>query len=207
LRWKQSGGRHQVADLEQKMSQVVCHAQDCVSLRFRPMCSPAYHWRSRLRHRLDTIDMKILAQLQADGSITNVELARRVGISAPPCLRRVKALEEAGLIKGYRALLDSRQLGFGVSCFAMVQLKSTTKVEIDAFETRIRSWDAVRESWTLSGDIDLMLKCVFPNLEAFQAFVSELTALPNLASVRTALALSKVKDEPTVPFERAVAAG
>lgn len=159
-----------------------------------------------MRHRLDTIDMKILAQLQADGSITNVELARRVGISAPPCLRRVKALEEAGLIKGYRALLDSRQLGFGVSCFAMVQLKSTTKVEIDAFEARIRAWDAVRESWTLSGDIDLMLKCVFPNLEAFQAFVSELTALPNLASVRTALALSKVKDEPTVPFERAVAA-
>ncbi len=154
-----------------------------------------------MRHQLDAIDIKILAELQADGSITNVELARRVGISAPPCLRRVKALEVAGLIRGYRALLDSRLLGFGVSCFAMVQLKSTTKAEIDAFEARIRAWDAVRESWTLSGDIDLMLKCVFPNLEAFQAFVSQLTAMPNLASVRTALALSKVKDEPTVPFE------
>jgi DNA-binding Lrp family transcriptional regulator len=154
-----------------------------------------------LRHHLDAIDLRILAELQADGSITNVELARRVGISAPPCLRRVKALEVAGLIRGYRALLDSRLLGFGVSCFAMVQLKSTTKAEIDAFEARIRAWDAVRESWTLSGDIDLMLKCVFPNLEAFQAFVSQLTAMPNLASVRTALALSKVKDEPTVPFE------
>ena len=154
-----------------------------------------------MRHHLDAIDLRILAELQADGSITNVELARRVGISAPPCLRRVKALEVAGLIRGYRALLDSRLLGFGVSCFAMVQLKSTTKAEIDAFEARIRAWDAVRESWTLSGDIDLMLKCVFPNLEAFQAFVSQLTAMPNLASVRTALALSKVKDEPTVPFE------
>ncbi len=153
-----------------------------------------------MRHQLDTIDMKILAELQADGSITNVELARRVGISAPPCLRRVKSLETAGLIKGYRALLDNRLLGFGVSCFAMVQLKSTTKAEIDAFEARIRGWSAVRESWTLSGDIDLILKCVFPNLEAFQEFVSELTALPNLASVRTALALSKLKDEPTVPF-------
>jgi DNA-binding Lrp family transcriptional regulator len=155
----------------------------------------------RLRHQLDAIDMNILAVLQADGGITNVELARRVGISAPPCLRRVKSLEEAGLIRGYRALLDARQLGFGVSCFAMVQLKSTTKAEIDAFLARIGAWEAVRESWTLSGDIDLMLKCVFPNLEAFQAFVSELTALPNLASVRTALALAKVKDEPAVPIK------
>jgi DNA-binding Lrp family transcriptional regulator len=157
-----------------------------------------------LRHQLDAIDRKILTELQADGSITNVELARRVGISAPPCLRRVKALEQAGFIRGYRALLDSRQLGYGVSCFAMVQLRSTTKVEIDAFEARVRAWDAVRECWTLSGDIDLMLKCVFPNLEAFQAFVSELTALPNLASVRTALALSKMKDEPTVPLGAAM---
>jgi DNA-binding Lrp family transcriptional regulator len=153
-----------------------------------------------LRHQLDTIDRKILSELQADGSLTNVELSRRVGISAPPCLRRVKALEEAGLIKGYRAILDSRQLGFGVSCFAMIQLKSTSRIEIDAFESRIKAWDAVRESWTLSGEIDLILKCVFPNLEAFQEFVSELTNLPNVASVRTALALAKVKDEPAVPM-------
>jgi DNA-binding Lrp family transcriptional regulator len=155
-----------------------------------------------LRHQLDAIDRQILAELQADGSITNVELARRVGISAPPCLRRVKALETAGFIRGYRALLDGRQLGFGVSCFAMVQLKSTQRADIEAFEAKIRSWSAVRESWTLSGDIDLMLKCVFPNLEAFQEFISELTALPNLASVRTALALAKVKDEPPVPMSR-----
>ncbi len=156
-----------------------------------------------MRHRIDDTDRRILAELQADGGITNVELARRVGISPPPCLRRVKALEKAGLIRGYRALIDGRQLGFAVSCFAMVQLKSTTRADIEAFEARIRAWSAVRESWTLSGDIDLMLKCVFPNLEAFQDFVAELTALPNLASVRTALALSKVKDEPPVPLERA----
>jgi DNA-binding Lrp family transcriptional regulator len=153
-----------------------------------------------MRHQLDAIDRKILIELQADGSITNVELSRRVGISAPPCLRRVKALEEAGLIRGYRAILDGRQLGFGVSCFAMVQLKSTARAEIEAFEAGIRGWSAVRESWTLSGDIDLILKCVFPNLEAFQDFVSGLTALPNVASVRTALALAKVKDEPPVPL-------
>jgi DNA-binding Lrp family transcriptional regulator len=153
-----------------------------------------------LRHQPDDLDRRIMAELQADGSLTNVELARRVGISAPPCLRRVKALEDAGYIRGYRALLDGRLLGFGVSCFAMVQLRSTQRADIEAFEAKIRSWSAVRESWTLSGDIDLMLKCVFPNLEAFQEFISELTALPNLASVRTALALAKAKDEPPVPI-------
>jgi DNA-binding Lrp family transcriptional regulator len=155
-----------------------------------------------LRHQIDDIDRRILAELQSDGGITNVELSRRIGISPPPCLRRVKALEEAGLIRGYRAIIDGRQLGFAVSCFAMVQLKSTTRADIEAFEARIKASSAVRESWTLSGDIDLMLKCVFPNLEAFQEFVSELTALPNLASVRTALALAKVKDEPPVPLDR-----
>ncbi len=154
-----------------------------------------------MRHQLDDIDRNILLEMQADGSLTNVELARRVGISPPPCLRRVNALEKAGFIKGYRTLLDARQLGFGVSCFAMVQLRSTTKVDIDAFQARIGAWSAVRESWTLSGDIDFILKCIFPNLEAFQAFVSELTALPNIASVRTALALAKVKDLPLVPME------
>jgi DNA-binding Lrp family transcriptional regulator len=154
-----------------------------------------------LRHQLDEIDRKILLELQTDGSITNVELSRRVGISPPPCLRRVNALEKAGFIKGYRAQLDARQLGFGVSCFAMVQLRSTTKLDIDGFQARIGAWSAVRESWTLSGDIDFILKCIFPNLEAFQAFVSELTALPNIASVRTALALAKVKDLPLVPLD------
>jgi DNA-binding Lrp family transcriptional regulator len=153
-----------------------------------------------LRHSLDDIDRRILAELQADGRMTNVELARRVGISAPPCLRRVRALEEAGYIRGYRARLDSKLMGFDVSCFAMVQLKSTSKAEIDAFDRRVRGWAPVRECWTLSGDVDFLLKCRFPNLEAFQAFVSELTSFPNIAQVRTALALGKLKDEPPVPI-------
>lgn len=153
-----------------------------------------------MRHSLDELDRQILAELQADGRMTNVELARRIGISAPPCLRRVRALEEAGYIRGYRARLDPKLMGFDVSCFAMVQLKSTTKAEIDAFDQRIRGWSPVRECWTLSGDVDFLLKCSFPNLEAFQSFVSELTSFPNIAQVRTALALGKLKDEPPVPI-------
>ena len=153
-----------------------------------------------MRGRLDSIDWAILKELQADGSITNVELARRVGLSAPPCLRRVRALEEAGVIKAYRALLDPQALGFEIVCFAMVQLAAQGQAELGAFEERVRDWPIVRECWTLSGDIDFILKCVAPNLPAFQGFVLDLTALPNVRNVRTALTLNLVKDEPLVPI-------
>jgi DNA-binding Lrp family transcriptional regulator len=151
--------------------------------------------------RLDTIDWKILDELQNDGRMTNVELARRVGISAPPCLRRVRALEEAGFIKGYRALLDEKQLGFEVSIFAMVHLSSQAEADLAAFEAFVRRQPAVRECWMLSGEIDFILKCVAPDLNAFQAFVAELTAAPNVRNVKTSLTLRNSKDAPMVPME------
>ncbi|HLM41056.1 MAG TPA: Lrp/AsnC family transcriptional regulator [Microvirga sp.] len=154
-----------------------------------------------MRGRLDSIDWAILKELQADGSITNVELARRVGLSAPPCLRRVRALESAGIIKAYRAVLDPKALGFEIVCFAMVQLDIQGRKELQEFEQRIKEWSMVRECWTLSGDIDFILKCVAPNLGAFQTFVSDLTELPNVRNVRTALTLELIKDEPLVPIE------
>lgn len=150
-----------------------------------------------MRSKLDDIDLAILRELQGDGRMTNVELASRVGISPPPCLRRVRALEEAGLITGYRAQLDEGKLGFEVVCFAFVHLASQAEADLEVFQARIRGWAAVRECWKLSGDIDFMLKCVAPDLKAFQDFVGELTGMPN---VRTALALDRVKDEPIVPF-------
>ena len=156
-----------------------------------------------MRGRLDSIDWAILKELQADGSITNVELARRVGLSAPPCLRRVRALESAGIIKAYRAVLDPKALGFEIVCFAMVQLDIQGRKELQEFEQRIKEWSMVRECWTLSGDIDFILKCVAPNLGAFQTFVSDLTELPNVRNVRTALTLELIKDEPLVPMEEA----
>lgn len=132
--------------------------------------------------------------------MTNVELARRVGISPPPCLRRVRALEEAGYVRGYRAILDERKLGFEVTCFAMVNLASQADGDLKAFTDRIKTWPAVRACWTLSGDIDFLLKCVAPDLKSFQAFVADLTALPNVRNVRTALTLDPVKDAPNVPL-------
>ena len=153
-----------------------------------------------MRGRLDSIDRAILTELQNDASLTNVELARRVGLSAPPCLRRVRALEEAGIIKAYRAVLDPQALGYEVVCFAMVQLAAQGQAELAAFGARVKDWPAVRECWTLSGDIDFILKGVAPSLSAFQGFVADLTALPNVRNVRTALTLDLVKDEPLVPM-------
>jgi DNA-binding Lrp family transcriptional regulator len=151
--------------------------------------------------RLDAIDWKILAELQGDGRMTNVELARRVGISAPPCLRRVRALEEAGFIKGYRALLDEKLLGFEVTVFAMVHLASQAEADLGAFEAFVRAEPLVRECWMLSGEIDFILKCVAPNLTTFQGFVARLTAEPHVRNVKTSLTLRNSKDAPMVPLE------
>ena len=153
-------------------------------------------------NRLDDIDRKILAELQADGRMTNVELARRVGISAPPCLRRVRVLEEAGYIRGYHADVDARTLGFEVSVFALVGLHSQAEADLRAFEALCESWPLVRECHMLNGEIDFILKCVAPDLSSFQSFLTEeLTSAPNVASVRTSLVIRRAKDEPGVPFD------
>ncbi|TMV09864.1 Lrp/AsnC family transcriptional regulator [Ruegeria sediminis] len=152
--------------------------------------------------RLDEIDRKILAELQADGRMTNVELAKRVGISAPPCLRRVRTLEEAGLIRGYHADVNARELGFEVQVFAMVGLDSQAEVELRAFEERCRNWPLVRECHMLNGEVDFILKCVAPDLSSFQQFLTgELLTTPNVASVKTSLVIRGAKDEPGVPFD------
>jgi DNA-binding Lrp family transcriptional regulator len=151
--------------------------------------------------RLDAIDRNILRELQERGRITNVELARRVGISAPPCLRRVRSLEEAGYIKGYRALLDEKLLGCEVTAFAMVHLSSQAESDLQAFEAFVSHEPLVRECWMLSGEIDFVLKCVAPSLSRFQAFVTHLTAAPNVLNVKTSLTLRNSKNSPSVPDE------
>lgn len=152
--------------------------------------------------RLDEIDRKILAELQADGRMTNVELAKRVGISAPPCLRRVRTLEDSGYIRGYHADVDPRELGFEVQVFAMVGLLSQAEADLNAFENRCRAWPLVRECHMLNGEVDFILKCVAPDLSTFQRFLTEeLTAADNVASVKTSLVIRCAKDDPGVPFE------
>ena len=152
--------------------------------------------------RLDPIDRKILSELQADGRMTNVELARRVGISAPPCLRRVRTLEESGLIRGYHADVNIRDLGFEVQVFVMVGLDSQAEAALSAFEQRCRDWPLVRECHMLNGEVDFILKCVAPDLSGFQSFLTgHLLTTPNVASVKTSLVIRCAKDRPGVPFD------
>ncbi|HKJ72823.1 MAG TPA: Lrp/AsnC family transcriptional regulator [Alphaproteobacteria bacterium] len=152
--------------------------------------------------KLDATDLRILHSLQDDGRITNVDLAEQVGISPPPCLRRVRALEEGGYIEGYHAALNAEALGYGITVFAMVGLNSQAEADLKAFEERMKTLPLVRECYMLNGEIDFILKIVAPDLGTFQKFLtSELTPAPNVASVKTALTIRNSKKLPGVPFE------
>ena len=152
--------------------------------------------------KLDPIDRKILAELQADGRMTNVELARRVGISAPPCLRRVRALEETGFIRGYHAQVNSRDSGVRGAGFRHGRPEQPGRGRPVAFRTRCRDWPLVRECHMLNGEIDFILKCVAPDLSTFQSFLTEhLLAADNVITVKTSLVIRGAKLEPGVPFD------
>ncbi len=143
---------------------------------------------------LDAIDLRILKELQADGRMTNVELAARAGISAPPCLRRVRKLEEEGIIEGYTALINAPALGYDLVAFCMVGLKHQSEVNLKAFAASVQQWPIVREAWMINGDSDFLLRCTAHNLTVFQDFVIEvLTADENVDTVRTMLTIRQVK--------------
>jgi DNA-binding Lrp family transcriptional regulator len=165
------------------------------------MACPAWRPKVATATRLDSIDVKILKELQEDGRISNVDLAARVGISAPPCLRRVRALEEAGLIRGYRAELAPEPLGFGVTVFAQVGLASQAEADLQAFEQLVATWPEVREAHMLAGETDFLLKIVAADWDSYQRFLSaRLTSAPNVSHVKSALLLRVSKYEPGVPL-------
>jgi DNA-binding Lrp family transcriptional regulator len=149
---------------------------------------------------LDSIDCQILRELQTDGRMTNVELAGRVGLTAPPCLRRVRTLEEEGTIRGYHADLDAGRLGYGITVFAMVSLKTQAEADLKAFEAHVAALDPVRECHMLNGEIDFMLKIVAHDLQEFQAFLTtHITPAPNVAGVKTSLTIRTSKSQSGVP--------
>lgn len=151
--------------------------------------------------KLDRIDRHILRDLQENGRITNVELARRAGISAPPCLRRVRALEEAGYIRGYHADIDPEKMGFGVMVFAQVGLTSQAESDLIAFENLIAGWPEVRECHMLAGETDFLLKIVAHDWDSYNRFLtSQLTAAPNVSHVKSALAIRRSKTLAGVPI-------
>jgi DNA-binding Lrp family transcriptional regulator len=153
---------------------------------------------------LDELDRTILATLQEEGRITNVALAERVGLTAPPCLRRMRALEEAGVIRGYHAELDAAALGYSIMVFALVSLKSQAEDDLRTFEAHVATLPEVRECHMLHGEIDFILKIVAHDLQSFQAFLtSKLTPAPNVASVKTSLTIRTSKVSCGIPVDPA----
>ncbi|MBM3595694.1 MAG: Lrp/AsnC family transcriptional regulator [Alphaproteobacteria bacterium] len=151
---------------------------------------------------LDDIDRRLLASLQDDGRMTNVDLAAKVGLTPPPCLRRVRSLEESGVIRGYYADLDGAKLGYTITVFAMVSLKSQAEDALRQFEDHMSALPEVRECHMLNGEIDFILKIVSRDLQSFQEFLtSNLTPAPNVASVKTSLTIRTAKQLPGVPLE------
>lgn len=157
---------------------------------------------SHKRIKLDRIDRKILRDLQDHGRITNVKLAQDAGISAPPCLRRVRALEESGFIKSYHANIDPTLMGYGMTVFTQVRLSGQSDTDIKKFEQQCNKWDMVRESHLVSGDVDFLLRIVAKDWESFQKFSSEqLSAFEGVISIKTMPLMRTAKQKPGVPID------
>lgn len=151
--------------------------------------------------KLDKIDRIILRELQENGRITNVDLAEKAQISAPPCLRRVRGLEEAGYIKGYHADIAADKLGFGLTAFIHVGLANHTEADLANFARLIDGWPQVRAAYMLTGDSDFLLKVVSEDWETFQKFLtSQLTAAPNVAHVKSFPAMRRTKYAAGIPI-------
>jgi len=153
------------------------------------------------RVKLDRIDLKILKDLQDDGRMTNVDLAKRAGISAPPCLRRVRALEEDGLILGYHAELEPAKLGFKEMFFALVGLSSQAQSVLKTFEDTVASWPEVRECHMIRGGGDFLLKVVARDKEHRDDLTMRLTSADGVVKVTTLETIRTSKDEPGAPVE------
>ena len=154
-----------------------------------------------MQDHLDTIDLRILHELQQDGSLTNVELARRVNLSPSPCLARVKALETRGVIDRYVAIANPHALGLGLNVFISISLKEQSKSALAAFESRIAEHDEVMECYLMTGDSDYLIRVVVPDVQALERFiVDELSKIPGVANIRSSFALKQVKYKTGLPL-------
>jgi Lrp/AsnC family transcriptional regulator, leucine-responsive regulatory protein len=151
--------------------------------------------------QLDTVDLRILRELQRDGSLTNVELARRVHLSPSPCLARVKALEAQGVIERYVALANAKQLGLGLNVFISISLKAQNKESLADFERRIAEHDEVMECYLMTGDSDYLIRVALPDIAALEKFILEqLTPIPGIEKIRSSFALKQVRYKTALPL-------
>ena len=149
---------------------------------------------------LDSIDLFILAELQRDGRMTNVELARRADITAPPCLRRVRRLEEAGIIRGYHAETDAAQLGWEIVFFAIVGLDSQKEQVLSAFEETVAEWPEVRECHMIRGGGDFLLRLVARDTAHQNQLTQGLTGMLSVSRVQTLQTIRTSRNEAGVPI-------
>ena len=150
---------------------------------------------------LDKTDLLILGELQQDGSLTNVELARRVNLSPSPCLARVKALEAAGVIERYVALANAKALGLGLNLFINISLKEQSKQALAEFERRIAEHDEVMECYLMTGESDYLIRVVVPDIGALERFILEqLTPIPGIEKIRSSFALKQVRYKTALPL-------
>jgi Lrp/AsnC family leucine-responsive transcriptional regulator len=153
------------------------------------------------KNGLDQFDRKILSALMEDASLTNVELANKVGLSPSPCLRRVKAMETNGIIRGRRLLVDEAEVGLPISVFLQVTLERQIEANLDRFETAINNWPEVVECHLMTGDADYLLRVVAPDLNAYHQFLMErLTRVEGVASIKSSFALKQTKYGETLPL-------
>jgi Lrp/AsnC family transcriptional regulator, leucine-responsive regulatory protein len=151
--------------------------------------------------KLDQIDFRILQELQNDGSLSNVELARRVHLSASPCLNRVRALESAGVIQGYVAIANPAALGLGLNVFINISLKTQSKESLAHFEQRISEHDEVMECYLMTGDSDYLIRVAVANIAALEKFILEqLTPIPGIEKIRSGFALKQVRYKTALPL-------
>ncbi|EHR72367.1 transcriptional regulator [Burkholderiales bacterium JOSHI_001] len=153
---------------------------------------------------LDEVDLRILRELQADASLSNVELARRVHLSASPCLARVRALEAAGLIRQYVALLDPKQLGLHLNVFISISLKQQTRAALEAFEAKVAARDEVMECYLMTGDADYLIRVAVADMAALERFILEqLSPLKEIEKIRSSFALKQVRYKTALPLGQA----
>ncbi|MEO8655784.1 MAG: Lrp/AsnC family transcriptional regulator [Ramlibacter sp.] len=153
--------------------------------------------------QLDTVDLRILAELQQDGSLTNVELARRVHLSPSPCLMRVKALESSGVIQRYVALANPKALGLGVNVFISISLKEQTRESLAEFERRIAEQEEVMECYLMTGDSDYLIRVAVRDIGELERFIlNQLTPIPGVEKIRSSFALKQVRYKTALPLPR-----
>jgi Lrp/AsnC family leucine-responsive transcriptional regulator len=152
-------------------------------------------------HGLDGTDRKIIAAVQSDGRMTVNEIAARVGLSASPCARRVRMLEEAGVIKGYTAVIDQKKVGLPISAFASIKLERQREEDLDRFAAAVARWPEVVDCYLMTGQRDYLMRVVVQDLEAYERFLKDkLTRLDGVASIETSFALVQIKRSEVLPL-------